>query len=57
MEICEREEIERQNRIQHEKWLKADSISVAKWNEMRKKLELTRIKKLEEEIKIQKVTR
>lgn len=55
MDIIEYEEIERRNKEENEKWLKADRIAVAKWNELQKKLELDRLKHLEEEIRIQKV--
>lgn len=50
----ELEEIKRQNEIENSKWLKADNLAVKQWNELQKKLELTRLANLEQEIRIQK---
>lgn len=49
------EEIQRQNIIENEKWLNADRIAVAHWKKIQEKLELSRLKNLEEEIRIQMV--
>ncbi|GBP11866.1 hypothetical protein EVAR_74504_1 [Eumeta japonica] len=52
LEAFERDEIERQNLIENEKWLQAEREALTRWKQLQERIEKARLKRLEQELKI-----